>query len=288
MHILLPPSETKADLGAAYGGMEANPVATAGSVVTTAAAAAAGPGPVDLADLSVRGLTVARRAVLSALVAVSKRGDHGLGLLGLAPGQRAELARNVALRQAPAFPAASIYTGVLYASLDLPTLPPEAVARLDRSVLVFSGLWGVVRLADRIPPYRCSIGVTLPGVGGLAAHWRRALARPMSAIVGDDLVLDLRSTGYATMWTPTRASIGRTAAVRVLHERIVDGVARRSVVSHFNKATKGRIVRDLATAGAEPRTPDELATVLRDLKYRVDHEPAGRRPARLDVIVSEL
>jgi len=269
VHILLPPSETKADPG-------------------SAAELTARPVPVEIAGLSVRGLTAARRAVLSALVAVSKRGDTGLDVLGLGAGQRDELVRNVALRQAPAYPAAEIYTGVLYASLDIPTLPRGALAALERSVLVFSGLWGVVRLTDRVPPYRCSIGVTLPGVGGLAAHWRRALARPMRAVVADDLVLDLRSTGYATMWPPAGTAIGRTATVRVLHERLVDGVARRSVVSHFNKATKGRIVRDLATAGVEPHTPDELATALRDLKYRVEHEPAGRRPARLDVIVSEL
>ena len=78
----------------------------------------------------------------------------------------------------------------------------------------------------------------------------------MRAVAADDLVLDLRSTGYAAMWAPTGAAIKRTTTVRVLHERLIDGVARRSVVSHFNKATKGRIVRDLATAGAEPHTPD--------------------------------
>jgi uncharacterized protein len=268
VHILLPPSETKADPGSA--------------AELTARA------PVEIGGLGVRGLTAARRAVLSALVAISKRGDTGLDVLGLGPGQREELARNAVLRHAPAYPAAEIYTGVLYASLDIPTLPRAASAALERSVLVFSGLWGVVRLTDRIPPYRCSIGITLPGVGGLTAHWRRALARPVHAAVADDLVLDLRSTGYAPMWAPTGTAIGRTATVRVLHERLVDGVTRRSVVSHFNKATKGRIVRDLATAGAEPRTPDELAAALRDLKYRVEYEPAGRRAARLDVIVSEL
>ena len=272
MQILLPPSETKADLGSTADGTEST----------------GRPAPVDLGALGVPGLVPARRAVLSALVTVSKRNDTGLAVLGLGPGQRDELTRNVALRRAPAYPAAEIYTGVLYASLDIGTLPPDASARLDRSVLVFSGLWGVVRLGDRIPPYRCSIGITLPGVGGLAAHWRRALARPMRAVVADDLVLDLRSTGYASMWAPTGAAIGRTATVRVLHERLVDGVARRSVVSHFNKATKGRIVRDLAAAGADPRTPDDLVAALRDLKYRVEHEPAGRRSARLDVIVSEL
>ena len=182
-----------------------------------------GPAPVDLGALSVRGLVAARRAVLAALVTVSKRTDTGLDVLGLGPGQRDELARNVAVRHAPAYPAAEIYTGVLYASLDIGTLPPDASARLDRSVLVFSGLWGVLRLGDRIPPYRCSIGITLPGVGGLAAHWRRALARPMRAVVADDLVLDLRSTGYAshvgTDRRGNRPNRDRTRATRTSRRR---------------------------------------------------------------------
>ena len=131
MHILLPPSETKADIGSS-------------AELTDRTA------PVDVGALSVRGLTAARRAVLAAPIAVSNRVDSGLDVLGLGPGQRDGLARNIALRRAPAHPAAEIYTGVLYASLDVPTLPPAASAELDRSVLVFSGLWGVVRLTDLI------------------------------------------------------------------------------------------------------------------------------------------
>ena len=48
------------------------------------------------------------------------------------------------------------------------------------------------------------------------------------------------------------------ATVRVLHE--VDG--GRQVVSHFNKATKGRIVRALLEDGGNPRTPAALAGLL--------------------------
>lgn len=77
--------------------------------------------------------------------------------------------------------------------------------------------------------------------------------------------------------------------VRVLHEREVDGVPVRSVVSHFNKATKGRLVRDLLTAGIRPRTVGGLLTALRDLKYPVLEQPAPPgRPRQVDVIVTEL
>lgn len=209
--------------------------------------------------------------------------------LGLSPGQAGELRRNARLREAATAPAGRIYTGVLYEALDLASLPPAALRAARRSVLVSSGLWGAVRLTDRIPPYRCPIGVKLPGVGALAAWWRRALSPVMTEAAGDGPVLDLRSGAYAATWTPRGKLAERTVTVRVLHERDVDGVPVRSVVSHFNKATKGRLVRDLLLAGARPRTADGLVTALRDLKYPVLEQPtATGRPRVVDVVVTEL
>jgi hypothetical protein len=69
----------------------------------------------------------------------------------------------------------------------------------------------------------------------------------------------------------------------VLHE--VAG--RRQVVSHFNKATKGRIVRALLEDGADPRTPTRLAEALRDLGWTVEVLD-GAQGTRLDVVVSDL
>ncbi|WP_407664373.1 hypothetical protein [Micromonospora parastrephiae] len=77
--------------------------------------------------------------------------------------------------------------------------------------------------------------------------------------------------------------------VRVLHEREVDGVPVRSVVSHFNKATKGRLVRDLLVAGARPRTAAELIGTLRELKHTVEEQAAASGRARqVDVVVTDL
>jgi len=59
------------------------------------------------------------------------------------------------------------------------------------------------------------------------------------------------------------------------------------VVSHFNKATKGRIVRALLEDGANPRTPARLAEALGDLGWTVESE-AGRTGTRLDVVVSVI
>jgi uncharacterized protein len=63
------------------------------------------------------------------------------------------------------------------------------------------------------------------------------------------------------------------------------------VVSHFNKATKGRLTRALLESGQQPRKPDEFADLVRGLGYTVESGPEASRldaPAALDIVVSEL
>jgi cytoplasmic iron level regulating protein YaaA (DUF328/UPF0246 family) len=129
--------------------------------------------------------------------------------------------------------------------------------------------------------------VRLPGAGSVTTVWRKALRGPLDALVGDDLVVDLRSGAYAGMW----AAGANAVTVRVLHEREVGGVLKRAVVSHFNKATKGRIARALLESRAEPRKPDEFAEVLGGFGYSVERGPQPARPdapTALDIVVREL
>ncbi|MDX2540628.1 peroxide stress protein YaaA [Streptomyces sp. WI04-05B] len=247
--------------------------------------AASGRGaPLKLESLSLPGLNSAREAVLGELVELCLGDeDKAREVLGLSEGLRGEVAKNVGLLTAGARPAGQVYTGVLYDALDLASLDAAAKRRAARSLLVFSGLWGAVRLTDRIPSYRCSMGVKLPGLGALTGHWRAPMAAVLPEVAGDGLVLDLRSSAYGSAWKPKGEVAGRTATVRVLH------APTRKVVSHFNKATKGRIVRSLVSAGAVPSGPGELVEALRDLGYVVEVAP-GRSGAavELDVLVDEI
>ncbi|GAA2831494.1 peroxide stress protein YaaA [Kitasatospora paracochleata] len=247
--------------------------------------------PMELDALSLPGLTGARAAVLEALVDLCAGDeDRAAEVLGLSPGLRGEVAKNAGLRQTGALPAGEVYTGVLFDNLGLAKLDEAAYARAERSLLVFSGLWGAVRIGDRIPPYRCSMGVKLPPLGALGTYWRRAMDSVLPEVAGDGLVLDLRSSAYAAAWKPAGAVAARTATVRVLHEREVNGELKRSVVSHFNKATKGRLVRDLLNADAEPASPGELVDALTALGHRVEVSAEGtaRKPWQLDVVVAEI
>ncbi|WP_326697242.1 peroxide stress protein YaaA [Streptomyces sp. NBC_01754] len=247
--------------------------------------------PLKPGSLSLPGLAEARATVLDELVGLCAADeDKAREVLGLSEGLRGEVAKNAELRTAATRPAGEIYTGVLYDALGLASLDTAAKRRAGRSLLVFSGLWGAVRMGDRIPSYRCSMGVRLPGLGALGAYWRTPMASVMPEAAGNGLVLDLRSSAYAGAWQPAGEVAERTANVRVLHSRMVDGVEKRSVVSHFNKATKGRMVRDLLTAGARPKRPAQLVEALRDLGYVVEAQAPARagRAWTLDVVVTEI
>ena len=240
--------------------------------------------PLDPDALSFPALADPRAEVLDALVTLCTDDPaKAAATLDVPPTRLDLVGLNARLRTAPTARAAQVYAGVLYEALGLATLSSAAKRRAGTRLAVTSSLFGLVTPGDRIPAYRLSGDATLPVVGSVAGLWRRHLGSAVTEAVGDGLLVDLRSSTYAAFWRPPAGLARRVATVRVLHE--VAG--RRQVVSHFNKATKGRIVRALLEANANPRTPARLADALRDLGWVVEVEP-DRAGTRLDVVVAEL
>jgi hypothetical protein len=223
-------------------------------------------------------LLAARQAVLDALVALCNGPAEGAALvLGLPAGRVEELATNRCLTTTPTTTAARLYTGVLFAHLGFETLDAAARRRAGRSVLIASGLWGLVAPGDRLPAYRLSGGVSLPPLGALAGHWRSVLAKVLPYRAGRGLVLDLRSGTYMSAWRPSGELAERTVTVRV--------TSGGKVVSHHNKATKGLLARGLLQAGVDPRTPDALAQACRELGFPTTlgpHAPGRTRELSVD------
>ena len=245
--------------------------------------------PLALERLAFPELTAARTELLDTLAHVSGRPD-ALERLGVGASLAAEVEANIRLRQAPGMAVSQVYTGVLYDALGLDTLEPAARARATRAVLIFSGLWGVLRLSDRVPPYRLPIHADLPGLGGLAAWWRPHLDVALAPVTGGGVIVDCRSSGYAAAWTPpppppgARPETTGWVAVRVLRE--LDG--QRSVVSHLAKHTRGQLARHLLVTGAHPRTATQLARAAGEA-FEVELEPPARRgrPWSLDIVLRE-
>lgn len=238
MIVLLPPSETKRDGGA-------------------------GPS-LRIDRLGSPALAPLRTELVDELVALAADEPASLKALGISASQRAEVERNAVLRSAPTMPAIERYTGVLYDALDIENVSRAAVSRARARLAVGSALFGLLRADDLIPAYRLSAGSKLPRGATLAARWKPVLEPELARLAEDELVVDLRSGSYAAL-----GRLPGAVHVDVLAER-ADGA--RTVVSHFNKAHKGRLARVLATSRAEPADASAVAAIARRAGMRVERD----------------
>jgi uncharacterized protein len=218
--------------------------------------------PLDLSSLGAPELTPVRTELVETLVKLADDLPAARTALGLSPKQDDEIERNAALWTSPTLPALQRYTGVLYDALSVATLTRSQRARAEQRLAVGSALFGLVRGTDRIPTYRLSAGSALPGLPTLRSLWKPALSPVLSGI--DDLVVDLRSGSYAAL-----APVPGAVTLQVLSER-PDG--SRAVVSHFNKAHKGRVARLLASSTGDPSDVVGLRRLLRRAGLHVEHD----------------
>jgi hypothetical protein len=217
--ILLPPSE-----GKARGGSGA---------------------PVDITALSWPELTATRERAVRALVTMCQGNPKkARDRLGLSEALDDDRAANAELLTSATMPAGHRYAGVLHDALEYPTLPAAARRRADAAVVVFSGLWGATRPTDLLPAYRIGIGTQLPRIGPLPTYWRTSLAAALDDLVAAEGAIDLRSSGYALMYKPSR-----TTKAEVLDVRIAGPDGKRAAASYQSKVAKGRLARAMLSAG---------------------------------------
>ncbi|MEO8887871.1 MAG: peroxide stress protein YaaA [Jatrophihabitantaceae bacterium] len=157
------------------------------------------------------------------------------------------LAANAEVSRSATRPALHRYAGVVYDGLDLDRLAPEVQRQAGRRVLVFSGLWGVVRGDEPVPNYRVPAKAALPGVGVVGTFWRPLLDDALPRMLGGDLVVDLRSSDYIAMWRPRREIAERVVSVRVLSPLPRGGFG---IVSYASKLAKGQLAAALLTRSA--------------------------------------
>ncbi|MFV8315871.1 peroxide stress protein YaaA [Mycobacterium sp. 23] len=247
MIVLLPPSETKR-------------------------AGGDGP-PLQLGDLNFPELNPLRSELVGELVDLAADPAASMSALGVSAKQVAEIERNAALQVAPTLPAIRRYTGVLYDALDIDSLRGAEARRASARLFVASALFGLLRADDQVPAYRLSATSKLPARPTLAARWRPVLEPLLAELAVNHLIVDLRSGSYVGL-----GGVPGAVGVNVLAE-YPDG--RRSVVTHFNKAHKGRLARALAVTRAEPGDAAAVAAVARRAGLRI--ERAGND---LTVVVS--
>lgn len=224
MKILLPPSETKRS-----GGNGA---------------------PLDESALALPGLISERRAVIDALIELATDDAEARRVLKLSAKQGDDVVHNRMLRSAATMPAVDRYTGVLYDALDAGSLSPASRRWLGSHVWIHSAPFGPIGALDSIPTYRLAAGTSLPGVAALRRHWSRATTEAMAS-EDPDFLLDLRSEAYVALG-PVPDSVPSS------YVRVVTDHGR--ALNHFNKKSKGLLVRALAEDRPRVRSLRTLRT----------------------------
>lgn len=168
-------------------------------------------------------------------------------------------------------PAIERYTGVLYDALDHSSLKAAQRKRLDRSVIIFSGLWGLVAPADPIPDYKLKMGASLPGLGKLSTWWRDDLSAALREVARGRQIWNLLPNEHAAAWQAREGLPQYT--VRFL-ERGGDGSLK--AVSHWNKFLKGALVRFLVADPSADRQDLADWDHLSGYRYRPEMDAPGK------------
>ncbi len=238
----------------------------------------------DLENLAFPELVNRRAKAIDALTKLSSgRQAKALTALGISKKQEVELIRNQNLLVAPTAPAWQIYSGVLFEALDAGSLTAVQLKKLCKQTYVQSALFGLLSFGDQIPAYRLSGDSVLPKIGSLPKLWAPTCTELLAQ--ESELIIDLRSETYVKLGPLPFES---NSVVPKILQRMKSGPPK--VVSHHNKATKGRILRAIAQSKSKVKSIDDLAKIITELGADVEIKAPAKvaGPVVLEVVVDVL
>ncbi len=234
---------------------------------------AAAGGRLDLKNLPFAELNPQRDEIIDALVGLAtNKPAVASKVLGLGPTQLDLLELDRSIRTAHCAPAIDIYSGVLFDHLGYRSLTARGRKIANQSILISSALFGFVFPQTLIPAYRLSGSTVLPGIGPLGGFWKPELAQVVDTLARE-LVVDMRSGTYSKL--APLPHLANTIEVKVM--TLVKGI--RKSVTHFNKATKGDLLRaSVSSTKKIPQKVEELDGYFRQLGFTAEIEVtrAGR------------
>ncbi|RKW18349.1 MAG: peroxide stress protein YaaA [Capnocytophaga sp.] len=143
-------------------------------------------------------------------------------------------------------PAIYAYHGDVYEGLDVSSLSQEEVLRLQGSLRILSGLYGLLRPLDLIAPYRLEMGIKL-AVGGQANlydFWRKKITQALNNELeeGETLVnlaseeyfkaVDTQALKAKVLHVAFKSWRGDTLKTIVLYTKRARGLMARYIAQH--------------------------------------------------------
>lgn len=146
-------------------------------------------------------------------------------------------------------PAVYAFNGDVYQGLEAYTIPQEKLEKLQNTVRILSGLYGLLRPLDLIQPYRLEMGTkfTVGKSKDLYAFWKQKVTEKLNEELKDDeLFLNLASNEYFG------AVDDKALKVPVITPVFKDWKSGQlKMISFFAKKARGSMVRYIIDTGAE-------------------------------------
>ena len=133
----------------------------------------------------------------------------------------------------PTLKAIQRYTGVAFDHLEYDSLEQAAQEYIDKNVILFSNLFGVVKADDKIPLYRLKQGENIDELNPVNAY-KTALKEPLDEYLKNEEILDIRAGFYDKFYKPNK----QYTTLKFLKGG--------KVVSHWAKAYRGIILKHIA------------------------------------------
>jgi len=130
------------------------------------------------------------------------------------------------------------YTGVAFDYLGYTELDAREQDYVDTHVILFSNLFGPIKASDLIPEYKLKQGEPVGDIK-VEKYYHEHSAALMETYLKDEEILDLRAGFYDKFYKPQKAY----TTLKFIKEG--------KVVSHWAKAYRGIVLREIAKAGVE-------------------------------------
>ena len=139
--------------------------------------------------------------------------------------------QNQDIFNSPCAPAIERYTGVVYEHIDWPSISNTAKDYMEKNVLIFSGLFGLLSPKTPIPDYKLKMNVL-----SLQHHWNPILTKVLN---DEKMVVDLLPQVHRKAYTPNKNNV-------TFIDFLILNKGKKSAAGHFGKAVKGEFIRYIA------------------------------------------
>ncbi len=167
-------------------------------------------------------------------------------LFGIKKKSDIQMYQNISIYHDNTMPAIARYTGVAYDYLDYSTLTQTQQQFLNDSLIIFSNLFGAIKAGENIPNYKLKQGEKIDNFA-IEKFYKSETSAILDAYLEDELIIDLRAGFYNKFYLPNKPYI------------TMKFIKNGKVVSHWAKAYRGKVVRELAKY--QPHTQDAFAKI---------------------------